>query len=283
MGKIKYLFCEGNAGSLDNRLLEKVLQELSSYPEAPGIVPAGGKGNIPNFMNGYLERRGVRKLDERTAIGFRDRDFDAPVPVTCRLTVSRNPYIYLSYFPSMESYLLSPKAFFLFLQEKNLTEAVAIRSISETQFFFKQTAQSLKFYSAARYALGELRDPKIGWRTSWIKEDGKLPASLEEEHCLLKATELIRQSKEKVDASLNEFEEKYETVLRRFDDAFFETQQYRAWIHGKDFAETIRTNPAISSDNTFSLDSFYRFALHRFNFREFPDLVELFELLNQPE
>jgi hypothetical protein len=282
MGKIKYLFCEGSAGSLDSRLLDKVLRELPAYPEVPVIVPTGGKGNIPNFMNGYLDRKGVRKISERTAIGFRDRDFDAQVPESCSLTVSRNPDIYLSYYPSVESYLLSPELFFLFLQERNLSEAVAISSISEAQGLFVQTAQSLKFYSAARYALGELRDPKIGWRTSWVNEDGKLPNSLEKEHCISEAKGLILHSKTKVDIALAEFEEKYNAALSRFNDNFFETQQYRAWIHGKNFAEAIRTNPKISNSN-FSLDSFFQFALNHFNFTDFPDLVELFELLKQPE
>ncbi len=282
MGRIKFLFCEGNAGSFDSQLLEKVLKELPSFPEVPVIVPAGGKGNIPNFMNGYLDRKGVRKISERSAIGFRDRDFDAPVPETCKLTASRNPDIYLSYFPSVENYLFSPETFFLFLQERNLTEAVAIRSISETKDFFEQTARSLKFYSATRYALGELRDPKIGWRTSWLKEDGKLPTSLSQEHCLSKATALIRQSKTKVDAALETFEEKYNAALQLFDDAFFETADYLAWIHGKDFAEAIRTKPQISGSN-FSLDNYCSFALNHFNFRNFPDLVQLYDLLKQPE
>ncbi len=70
MGRIKYLFCEGNAGSLDIQLLDKVLKELPSFPEVPVIVPAGGKGNIPNFMNGYLERKGVRKRESAIGLGL---------------------------------------------------------------------------------------------------------------------------------------------------------------------------------------------------------------------
>lgn len=298
MTVIKYIFCEGGASSLDRKLLEKIIHELSSYPVAPKIEPSGGKGNLPNFMQGYLRRVGVGNPNEQNAIGFRDRDFDAPVPLAPSLVESRSSLIKLSYRATIENYLISSENLFTYAEMNSLD--IGIKSIDDAKSILIEEAKKLKCYCAIRHALGMLRQP-INLRTTWTKGSGNLPESLDEEECIKSALDLVHEMKTKVTSLTPEanvqigesienvleltdyrFRQVYNSFIEKFDDTFFENQEFLIWYNCKDLQKSISTRTEFSN-NQFSFSKYYEYALKNFEFRKYPDLVELFELLNKDE
>ena len=68
----KIIFCEGKKTSLDFRLLNRVIEKLST--NKPTIVPSGSKFTFSAFIQGYFSED---EISEQKYIIFRDRDFDA--------------------------------------------------------------------------------------------------------------------------------------------------------------------------------------------------------------
>ena len=291
MGKIKFIFCEGGANSLDRKILEKTMAGLSSFPI---IVPSGGKGNMPNFMLGYMQKESsvVERKDEN-AIGFRDRDFDAPVPGTPQLVKGNNPKIYLSHRATIENYLLHPKVLFQFVHENKIP--INIGSIEDANMIFREEAEKLKYYSAARHSLGAVRQ-RVNLGTTWTAGSGTLPISLERDVCFREAFGLVEEMQnlangmtEDVRGLIDEngedniltngrFKRVFDYFCGKFDERFFESKQYMVWFHGKDLQKAISQREAFSACQ-FPFKKYYEFALKNFDYTVFPDLVELHSIL----
>ena len=274
---IKYIFCEGDSKSIDRLLLEKILKELPTYPSIPSIIASGGKGNLPNFISGYIESVKARKIEKSNIIGFRDRDFDAPVPDTEALILSRTAQIFMTYRACIENYLIDEQILFDYLISKHSFEG-SIETVFE---MFRHAATDIKHYTAARLAIAELRKPvRIG--TSWMEADGKLPQSMTEQVCYTEAVEYLRSSLEPIGELLqpDKFGELYQKYVNLFDDVFFTDRKHMIWFHGKDLMSALLKVPHMAKIN-FSRSDYYKYAMEQFNFRNFPDLVQLFDKLNE--
>jgi|GEM_PF-543291 hypothetical protein len=299
MPQIEYIFCEGSADSLDRKVLEKVLEGLSPDTKTPKIVPAGGKGNLPNFMQGYLSRGGVGSNDINTAIGFRDRDFDAPVPNVPQLSSSRNPKIKLSYRATIENYLLSYDSLFRFIQEdREKYRMIGINSLDDARNVFEEEARSLKYYTASRHTLGVLRQA-VNMNTTWTKGSGVLPNVLDRADCLQETIQLVENVKNTAQSLTNDaktivgatettsvitnnyIEQIYDHFIARFNDNFIENQEYLIWYNGKDIQEAIKKRMPFRLQG-FSFKNYYQYVLdsEQFNIQNFPDLIQLRNILN---
>lgn len=299
MPQIEYIFCEGSADSLDMKVLEKVLEGLSPDTKTPKIVPAGGKGNLPNFLQGYLSRGGVGSNDINTAIGFRDRDFDAPVPIEPQLSSSRNPRIKLSYRATIENYLLSYDSLFRFIQEdRDKYRMIGINNLDDARNVFEEEARNLKYYTASRHTLGVLRQA-ISMDTTWTQGSGELPNALDRADCLQKTIQLVENVKNKAQSLTNHaktivgvtetvsmitnayIEQIYEHFIDRFNDTFIENQEYLIWYNGKDIQKAIKNRMPFRLQG-FSFKKYYQYVLdsEHFNIQNFPDLIELRNILN---
>lgn len=267
MGKIVKIYCEGKAGSFDYEILDKIVQTIGSNIL---IQPIGGKRGAKSAIQVY-EKLAV-KSDFK--LFFRDRDFDQPVPNQPSLI--QDGYIYFSYRTTIENYLFRTDLFHQFLQKNQLTEQYKITSIAAVEQLFTQAAESIKFYQAARHALGKMRQP-TDFGTSWIGKSGVLPAEtdLSRENCSRLAFEKINHSKTIANQwEQRQFEQIYQQFIELFDEEFMETQQYLVWYQGKDFASALkRILP------NFPMKSYYKFALQHFDYRQFADLVELKALI----
>ncbi len=289
MGEIKFIFCEGGAESYDRKVLEKILRELPSYPIVPLIIPAGGKTNLPNFMLGFLHRgSGLQKKNNENAIGFRDRDFDAPVPETPQLVIGNNPKIYFSHRATIENYLLSPETLFRFVQEKEI--AIGISSIEDAGMVFQEEAEKLKYYSAARHSLGAVRQ-RINLGTTWTEGSGILPESLSQEDCLREAFRIVENvqnmatsmpggaraligvSNEDDILTSGRFEQVFNFFCGKFDEQFFGSKQFMVWFHAKDLQKAISQREEFLACQ-FSFKNYYKFVLQNFDYGQFPDLVQ---------
>ena len=111
---IKYVLCEGGKNSFDRQILDTIIADITSVE----LNPMGGKFGSGAYLQGFLNSQ--KELPPY--LTFRDRDFDADVPLTPSLTPS--PYqkhVFMSYRATIENYLLTPTAVFEFCKNKNIS------------------------------------------------------------------------------------------------------------------------------------------------------------------
>lgn len=277
MGKFRFIFCEGNRDSWDKEVLEKIIASTQLIDIE--VVPVGGKGSLANFREGYVKGNRLVKEDVQS-LGFRDRDFDFPVPESPQLIKAGNN-IYASYRTTIENYLLDPRQLFQFIQEKKHLDKLKedSRSLEGIQTIFQETAFELKYYAAVRCALGEVRKP-VRLDTTWRSRSGDLPDDLSREHCLNEAIQLVQDAAGQASSYTKEtIIESFERFLERFDEEFFQNDSYLIWFNAKDLETRLKQKLFITD---FSFKGYYKYALEQFQFEQFPDLMELRNILLQP-
>lgn len=266
---ILYLLCEGSKNSFDRQILDIVRTGINGIE----IQPMGGKFGSGAYLQGFLG--GMSKMPKY--LTFRDRDFDADVPPTPSLTIS--PYqkhVYMSYRATIENYLLTPLAVFDFCKNRNIS---AFDDIKEVESVFRKAAEEIKYYQAARWALGAIR-VKVESRTSWTDKSGDLPENLSETACLNAAKLLLLDIQKQVENWKTEnFDTKYMFYLNQFDNDFFENMDYLIWFQAKDLQTQLAQYLPKHNGNAFPFSTFYKDTLKTFDYTQFPDLVVLRELI----
>lgn len=267
---IKAVFCEGD---YDLQVVQKIFVGLSP-PPLP--VRTYGKYGMKAFMQGYLDGHRVQKLRDNEIIGFRDRDFDYPVPAQVQLIVPNvdgrpDRKMRVSYRTTIENYLLTSRSLFSYChgiseyRERFPTE-------SEIGYVFKQAAGEILAYQAARHALGAMRIVPEQ-KTNLMEQSGLLPKNLGEDSCRAACKDIIGKYSTKIAGySPEAFDACYDQFLRQFREPSFLGQAgYEIYFHGKDLqAALFRLLPG-----RFSFKSFYKDSLGKFDYTQFGDLVEL--------
>lgn len=269
---IKFLFCEGVRGGYDSAILGKMVDELNNRPE---IIPLGGKYGSPAFSNGYLT---ALSQPTDSYLVFRDRDFDAPVSDLPALFVDpARPKIFFSHRATIENYLYEPQQFAAYVAESPI-KFQELSSLEGVESIFIDVAKELKYYQAARHALGKMRQP-IGFQTTWEKNgSGHLPKQLDEDFIIKNSIKLFNNERVKAEELYSDtfFSITYELFINLFNDQFFIEHTYLSYFHAKDFRAMLgRKLPQ------FPFKRFEKFALENFEFRKFPDLQQLFDLLKK--
>ena len=276
------LFCEGEKGSLDTSVLNKLIEQTGKIIT---LVPVGGKFNSTAFVDGYLRRGSGGVLEPNSATYFlRDRDFDFPVGVLPQLIevrrnggIDHNVSIYASHRTTLENYLINAQL----LQE--YVEGMVNPQQVDIQELMDEAARSILHYSIVRHALGYIRR-RISLSTTWVPQgSGTLPdsailASLE--MCIMKAKEMISTyhsgsalvSEAYLEQSVNSFLTQFAT------HQFWQEQEYLIYFHGKDLQKAI-TIQLMNMGIQFSWNKYYRFAIDRIEFSQFPDYNQLMQLL----
>lgn len=268
MSKIIKVYCEGKRGSYDFEILNKIFAGL---PIPVMLQPVGGKRGAKSIIQ-FKETFEVDKAD--FYLLFRDRDFDDPVPTVPELTI-RDNYVYFSYRTTIENYLLDKELFYDFISRENNFKST-FTSLGDVEDLFLSAAMEIKYYQAVRHALGKLRAGAT-FDTTWTEKSGVLPAELTKEHCIEKALELILVAN---GVTRNwtpvKFEETIDEFLRKFDDDFFRRDEYLIWFQGKDMVASIKSQiPGIP------FKSYFKFAINRFNYKNFPDLIQLRSIVEE--
>lgn len=272
---VKLLFCEGKPTSLDAALLDNLVTSTSTL-----LVPAGGKGGLPSFIEGRLSTYGASPPDY---LAFRDRDFDSEPSDRPRLIPSSSAKpIFLTYRTCVENYLIDAQLIHDFWTQ--YADAPGWRhgdSPGEEQIsqWVEEAARDISAYQAVRWALGGLK-PDQGWPgvpTTWESRES-LPASLDYENCLRRASELVTRFRRDTDGITADLLSQGARGYReRFEDgAFWSEKQYLIWFHGKDLAKRLQARlPFIN-------EGFYKWATapDHFDWRSHPDLRELAEKVN---
>ncbi|MCO6478260.1 MAG: DUF4435 domain-containing protein [Phaeodactylibacter sp.] len=267
MGRFRFIFCEGNRDSWDKEVLEKIIASTQLIDIE--VVPVGGKGSLANFRDGYVKGNRLVKEDVQS-LGFRDRDFDFPVPEKPQLIKAGNN-IYASYRTTIENYLLNPKQLFQFIQEKEHLDKLkeSSRSLEGVKTIFRETALELKYYAAARCALGEVRK-SIRLDTTWRSRSGDLPDDLSREHCLNEAIQLVQYAASQASSyTIEAITKSFERFLERFDEEFFQNESYLIWFNAKDLQTLLKPKLFVTD---FSFKGYYKYSLEHFQYTQFPDL-----------
>jgi len=272
MGKIAFIFCEDYCH-------EKIIDKIISHPATSSncdfrIIKTGGVRGQNAFTEGFLARGGASKSDVN--IIFRDRDFDFEISDTASLRIEKkeNKTICTLYRVTAENYLLSPELLGEYSRQTG-------KNVSDSDFssFLDSAARRIAAYSAARHTLAFFRD-NYSFRTSWTPQSGKLPENFEPDFCITKAWKLIDEKQGKL-CPINKqtFLDKFDSFLSRFDENFFQAKQYMIWFNGKDLESSFCQ--LIPAELRISMEAYYRFALEKFEFGEYPELLEFQEFLNQ--
>jgi len=268
MSKVVFLFCEDDCHV---GILANITSDLVPVHDIRTVKTGGVRGQNA-FVEGFLTRGGASTSNK--TIVFRDRDFDFPIPETPELQVEEreNKSICTLYRVTAENYLLSPdmlKAYFHHIGKEADHNFLDI---------FETSARQITAYSAARHTLAFFRD-NFSFRTSWTPQSGKLPTNLDSAFCLEKAWDLVSEKQAKLcPIDQQEFQEKFTSFFSKFDDEFFRSQQYLVWFNGKDLETSINQN--LPTGSNIAMEAYYRFALHQFDFRHFPDLMQFRDFLN---
>lgn len=276
------LFCEGEVGSLDILAFKKLLGQLSGVT----LVPVGGKFNSTAFVDGYLRRGGNGGVLNPKSVAYflRDRDFDFPVPLSPELVnlkknggIENNVSIYASYRTTLENYLIAAPLLQEYLQSRPNPPQIDVQKLID------EAARSILHYSTIRHALGKIRG-HVSLDTTWMKQgSGTLPekavlTSLEE--CSLKAKEMINTyQNESTSISEAHFDQSVALFSTQFTaPQFWEEREYFVYFQGKDLEKAI----TIHLNNLhvqISWSDYYRFAIDRIDFLQFPDYNQFYQLL----
>ncbi len=271
MSKIITIYCEGSKDSYDKKILEKVIDGLSANIE---IVPLEGIRGAKAIIQ-YIEPKIVHSDFK---ILFRDRDFDKPIPQDEILEPDKKGgYCYYSYRTTIESYLFDTSLFLSFLTMNNLCAIYYIHSEDDVKKKFIDAAEKIKYYQAVRHTMGKMRTGETNFGTKLTEKSGKLPQRLDEEFCKNAAWNKILQAKALTDCwTKDDFFKIYQSFINMFDKDFMENLYFLIYFHGKDFASSLK-----STLSNFPLENYYKFAKKHFNYHQFPDLVQLRELIER--
>jgi len=271
MSKFIKIYCEGGKGSHDYDILDSVIAELPSVE----IEPIGGIRGAGAIIQYKAEREGsVDKPDFKML--FRDRDFDKPVPDSPILEQDENrKYCYYAYRNTIENYLFDTSHFYAFLKQNELSKKYSINNDDEVKQKFIEAAENIKCYQAVRHTMGKMRTPETDFRTRWTEKSGILPEHLDENYCQLKALEKINQAKSFTDSwTQTGFNEIYSTFINQFDDTFMNNLDFLIYFQGKDFASSLQLLLL-----GFPLKKYYKYAKKCFDYKKFPDLIALRDLI----
>ncbi len=279
----KVIFCEGKQTSLDFRLLNRVIENLST--NKPTIVPSGSKFTFSVFVEGYFSRD---RVANRQYIVFRDRDFDAE-PTNNIALIQLNSML-LTHRACVENYLLNADLIHNYWVTKYIEKQNNPSSkwghgnspgISAISTWIEQAAKSLLPYQAVRWALAnllQLSASRHQLKTTWTGGSGKLPSSLTLQDCQTQAMALINQFQQAVGTVTQErFVESLGVYQQQFTQEEFWTQkQYLIWFHGKDIQKAMQQQKS----QYISLNAFFDWALNQLDINQYPDLIELQNRIN---
>lgn len=277
----KVIFCEGQAGSLDYRLLQLIVDSLS---DPPTIVPCGGKFGFSTFASGYFSGNA-----DVPWIAFRDRDFDVePMDAVSLIQIGRGK-TFLSHRATVENYLLDAELIHRYWDEKH-QESLSVQGsrwawgaspgMEALAGEIERAARSIFEYQAVRWALGYLTNvggARKQLKTTWTRGSGFLPDSLELTYCRQEALEMIRDFRNSLETvTAAEFETQVNIYLTRFqEESFWSERRYLIWFQGKDILKAVSR-----ANNRFPRwDSFFDWVLtpseKRIDVLEHADLKEL--------
>lgn len=286
-----YLFHEGKAGGYDQEVLKKIpFEGKTVIPQ-----PFGGKGGHSRYMDGYASyAKSLGTTPDNQFIGFRDRDFDFAIPEHPQL-ISAGNNVFAGYRTTIENYLFDYELFYDFTESEEYSSrlgAKPFQTVEETKEAFDNAAEEILFFQAARNALGCIRNPKAEQRTNFIDmerwqnsdtrihffKSGTLPQDLTKEHCIEESYRVIDTFQdEALKYSREKFAEAFEDFLNLFNQSdYIEQSNYLIYVHGKDFEAALKRNLS----EQFPFKTYYRFAIDKFDYLKFQDLVELKEYIS---
>lgn len=274
----KVIFCEGKQTSLDFRLINRIIENLSI--NKPTIVPSGSKFTFTVFMDGYFSRS---ETTNKKYIIFRDRDFDTKPTDNIQL-VSLGSML-LTHRACVENYLLDSDLihnywFTKYIEKQNNPisrwghgDSPGITAIST---WIEQAAKSLQDYQVVRWALAdiiELSASRQQLKTTWTGGSGKLPFSLTLQECQSEGLRLINQFQQAINTvTQDQFLESIAVYQQQFSQPkFWFDKQYLIWFHGKDIQKAMQQQQS----QYISLNAFFDWALNQLDVNQHPDLVEL--------
>jgi len=282
MNPIITIFCEGNSKSLDYRVLEKVYGDTP-----PRTVSSGSKNSLSAFMDGYGTSQ--RVVEKGHFLAFRDRDFDYEVPDTESLI--KDGKFLVSYKTTIENYLLNPRILFEYIWYSGLpSQRRSISTIAQVEEIFRTSANNLRFYTAARWAHGNVKKQNTEVfrpKSDWPYRSGDLPEDVSDSGCRIIMADIIGNIKGKAEQlPFDVFESSYARFVTKFDSTFLSNfDNFICWFNGKDIARAIFSllPPANSFFRNGEKGDYYDFALERLGTEDFPlppDLIELRNILN---
>ena len=259
------------------------------------VMPCGGKFQMKSYLEVYSNRTDLAiQLDPRLAVGFRDRDFDFPMPAKTTLsTASGKPLhdagqcpVFVSHRRTIENYLIAPADYSSYYTAKH-QQAPWLPSVSEYTDRLRQAATDIRYYQAVRAALGEVRRPNtlgttlLGSSGEPLRS-GDLPVQLEEAYCLQtvhRILSLYRQSARDI-GDYAAFEAAYRRHLAVLDEDFLTQGKYMEWFQGKDLKAAMRLGWPNNRPG-FPWNDFEKHSILNFDHTQFPDLVEFRLILQQ--
>jgi hypothetical protein len=273
----KVIFCEGKQTSLDFRLLNRVVENLST--NKPTIVPSGSKFTFSVFVEGYFS-----SASKQQYIIFRDRDFDLKPTSNVEL-IKFNKTMFLTHRACVENYLIDADLIHKYWLAKH-TEKLNNPSskwghgnspgVEMISTWIEDAARSLQDYQTIRWALADLlrsSATRHQLKTTWTGGSGKLPQSLTLQDCQQQALALIEQFREAVETVTREiFLESIDLYLEMFSqEEFWSSKQYLIWFHGKDIQKAMQQRQS----QYIALNSFFDWALNQIDINLYPDLIDL--------
>jgi hypothetical protein len=269
--KLVKIYCEGKKGSHDYDVLDKVLSDLNI-----SIQPIGSKKGAGSAIQVY-EQLAVDRSD--AYLFFRDRDFDAPVPLKPALV--EHKFTYYSYRTTIENYLFDVIRFHDFILEKKLQHKYQLYNVMDVQNLFTDAAKGIAYYQAIRHTMGKMRIP-TDFGTTWlVGGSGTLPTREElkdRDFCKAKAWEKVAAAKKETDNWTTQlFNEQLDIYYNQFNDiAFYVNADFLIWFQGKDFSLALgRLLPE------FPMKNYYQFSKKYFDYTAFQDLIQLRQIVQQ--
>ncbi len=270
------VFCEGRPGSLDDLLLAHI------SPVGRVLVkPLGGKHGMRAYIEGYLDTYSADA--QPSYLGFRDRDFDIEPPDQHQLIrLHGGKPIWLSHRAAVENYLIDADLINQYWVERENTPRWAhgpALSTDEIENHITESAHELADCQAVRWALAKLKpgDRWPGVSTTWTTGSGTIPPSLEYDHCLAQASELVLSFQQGIqDIHPDHLQACAEAYRERFTDHhFFESAQHLIWFHGKDHLALLgrRLSPS------FPRRHYANWAAEHVDIQKHPDLQQLVTLI----
>ena len=270
MTKIIKIYCEGKKGSHDFDILDKIIENLNGFQIV--IDPIGsvrGAGAIIAYRESSTVKSDFKLF-------FRDRDFDRAIPELPSLeNDDEKKYLFYSYRNTIENYLFNQSHLYSFLIEKELTENYGILDESDAKNKLIEAAEKIKYYQAVRHTMGKMRTEKTNFGTKLTDKSGILPEKLDVDYCRKMALEKIFKAKSFTDDwGEDKFNEILDSFLKKFDTNFMNNLEFLVYFQGKDLARALTL---VLKD--FPLRDYYKYAKTHFDYRQYPDLVQLRTLI----
>ena len=148
--------------------------------------------------------------------------------------------------------------------------------------WIEEAARSIQAYQSIRWALADLLQSSTTrhqLKTTWTGGSGKLPTSLTLQDCQTEAVALINQFQEAVETvTQDRFEQSLAVYQQQFaQEAFWTQKQYLKWFHGKDIQKAMQRQKS----QYIALDAFFDWALRQIDINQYPDLVELQNIIGE--